>query len=111
MSFYGTTGATIDHCSFTNNSIVGDNVPGGGGGTLFYSHFGGASVTNTNYSFNTVIGAAAAGAGMYSLGSPNLYMSNCIFLNNSVRQQALTSIHQHDIMYSTSALTFPPPQI
>ena len=85
MSFYGTTGATIDHCSFTNNSIVGDNVPGGAG-VAFYSHAGGATITNTNFSHNTVMGAAAAGAGMYSLGSPNLNMSNCIFLNNSVRQ-------------------------
>ena len=84
LSFYNTIGATIDHCSFTNNSLKGDNT-GGGGGVLFYAHQGGATVTNSNFTLNSIVGALAGGGGMYHYQSPNLVMSNCIFTNNTVQ--------------------------
>ena len=75
--------ATIDHCSFTNNTIVGDTT--NGAGLLIYGLSGGATVTNSNFSFNSVVGELATGGGMYHLNSPSLYMSNCIFTNNTVK--------------------------
>ena len=41
-------------------------------------------MTNTNFTSNSVVGLAATGGAFYCYSSPSLYMSDCIFTNNSV---------------------------
>ena len=86
LSFTDCTGATVDHCSFNNNSVVGDHSAGGG--ILFSLKLIGmdtTSITNSNFSFNTARGTAAKGGGVHFFNT-QLYMSKCTFTSNTVRQ-------------------------
>ena len=52
-----------------------------------FTHTGGATITNSNFSFNSVSGYMAGAGGMYYYLSDTLVMNNCVFTNNTVRHQ------------------------